>query len=59
VNIKMNNFVGNSLKNTFYTCFYSLISGIRSKLHLSAALLCYFVGATGVETSLLLTAFHS
>jgi len=61
VNIKINDFVGNILQNKFYACCYVLLSGTRPKhrctvVHLSVALLCYF-GATGAETSLLLTAY--
>jgi len=48
----MNDFVGNILQNKFYAYCYILLSGT----HLSAALLCN-LGATGAETSLLLTAY--
>jgi len=51
----MNDFVGNILQNKFYACCFILLSGARPKrrctLIRSAA-----VGATGAETSLLLTA---
>jgi len=57
VNIKMNNFVGNILQNKFYTCCYILLSGTRPKRRCTAAALLCYVGATGAETSLLLTAY--
>jgi len=60
VNNKMNDFVGNILQNKFYACCYILLSGTcpNPDTHLFAALLCY-LGATGAETSLLLTALNN
>jgi len=55
VNNKMNDFVGNILQNKFHPYCYILLSGTR-RCTLSVALLWY-LGATGVETSLLLTAY--
>jgi len=58
VNSKMNDFVGNILQNMF--CAYCTscyqVHALNADAHLSAALLCT-LGATGAETSLLLTAY--
>jgi len=57
-NFETNNFVGNILQNKFYTCCYIFlyqVHALNADAHLSAALLCN-LGATGAETSLLLTA---
>jgi len=57
----MNNFVVDILQNKFYACCHILLTGrlhsINADAHLSAALLCY-LGATGAETSLLLTVYY-
>jgi len=54
----MKDFVGNIMQNNFYAYCYILLSGTCLKVdaHLFVALLCNS-GATGAETSLLLTAY--
>jgi len=51
MNIKMNDFVGNILQNTFYACCYIVLPGTRPKRRWTT------LYATGAETSLLLTAY--
>ena len=54
--MEMNDFVGNILQNTFYACCYILLPGTRPKRRCTA--ICgATLGATGAETSLLLTAY--
>jgi len=58
VNNKMNDFVGNIMQNKFYAYCYVLLSGTRPKRRCTPyAALLYDLGATGTETSLLLTAY--
>ena len=59
-NIKMNDFVGNIHQNKVYACCYILLSGTRPKLRctpICGAAMLRISGATGAETSLLLTAY--
>jgi len=56
----MNDFVGNILQNKFYACSYILLSSTRPKrpcTPIYGAAMLRTSGATGVETSLLLTAY--
>jgi len=56
----MNDFVGNIRQNKFYACCYILLSGTRRKHRCTpiCSAACYAnLGATGAETSLLLTAY--
>jgi len=54
----MNDFVGNIMQNKFYAYCYVLLSGTRPKRRCTPyAALLYDLGATGTETSLLLTAY--
>jgi len=57
----MNDSVGNILQSKFYACCYILLSGTRPKRRCTLAYLrrgFATLGATGAETSLLLTAHY-
>ena len=54
----MNDIVGNIQKNKFYACCYILLSGARPMpMHIYLRRCFAILGATGAETSLLLTAY--
>jgi len=54
----MNDFVGDILQNKFYAYCYILLSGTCRRIPICGAAMLY-LGATGAETSLLLTALNS
>jgi len=58
VNIKINDFVGNILQNKFYATSCYQVHALNADAHLSSRRCYATLGATGAETSLLLTAHY-